>query len=109
MATITETRVTKKGQRGVVHCDKCGIPHQEDATIITLCKIVSQYETILCKACASEWRQPIGRTDVCCWLTDHGLYGWSGTRIATEEEMESIYRAMRILDAGLAQMKKSTP
>ncbi len=106
MAKITKTRVTKKGQRGVVHCDECDTQHKIDAGIANLVKIISKYERMLCKECCQAWHQPVGRTDVCCWLLEHGLSGWYGVREATQDEAESIYRAMCIRDAGLKQYEE---
>lgn len=105
MAKITNTRITKKGQRGVVHCDGCDRQHKIDATVKTLVKITKRYEQILCGSCASSYQSPIGITKVKCWLMDHGLQNWYGIRVADRDECESLCRAMALRDHAVEQLR----
>lgn len=104
MAKITNTRITKKGQRGVVHCDSCGNQHKVDATVKTLIKITKRYDEILCESCVDKYQSPIGITKVKCWLMDHGLQNWYGIRVADQDECESLYRSMALRDYAVEKL-----
>lgn len=88
---------------GHVHCDWCGIQHPAEATVKNLQKAINHYELILCPACVAKYSPDVGITKVKVFLMECGLNSWMGIRIATEDECESIYRAMRIYDRAMEQ------